>query len=408
MIFTLVLLLVYFLPSFGAPTVCVHGSLKNGVCFCDENWSLSDCSVNVPPLPPLGDFTMDGPSFWWPQDDMLDISWCNGTLVVTTRTVRSLIVEGVELRLRGGWENMIRPGFSLHFSSPVGGVRVVDLKSSQGVDECLFRERLSQRFFQFLGVPAPRETFARLFVNGTNYGLYTVTEAIGKDFFLARNLPFDDGSSSLWKMGDRKNQNGDTPKTSWANGTLGRHQFLRAKQISENGTVSQLTDTFSIKLWLLALAATDLTANRDSVVLGHNFYLYSPVDNQWMIVFYDQDRSLGQGSTPLYLYDWPLMFCSQYVTWCGRFLTIYADEYRSMVSYLAAAYVKSNLFARDLAVLDGIASQLRPKTNSTSRCQENVLNWMQMRLKFLESGQNEQRHESIHDGSHQGNDLIRH
>ena len=48
------------------------------------------------------------------------------------------------------------------------------------------------RFFTEMGIPAPRVVHARLFVNNTFAGLYTVVESIDKDF-LKRTLNENDG-----------------------------------------------------------------------------------------------------------------------------------------------------------------------------------------------------------------------
>jgi hypothetical protein len=54
------------------------------------------------------------------------------------------------------------------------------------------REFLSMTFFRRMNVPASRESFARLSVNGTYMGLYTIVEDIDKDF-LSKNLGEDNG-----------------------------------------------------------------------------------------------------------------------------------------------------------------------------------------------------------------------
>lgn len=53
-------------------------------------------------------------------------------------------------------------------------------------------EQLSMLFFRKLGLAAPRETYARLFVNNAYAGLYSVVESIDKDF-LANTFGNNDG-----------------------------------------------------------------------------------------------------------------------------------------------------------------------------------------------------------------------
>ena len=49
-------------------------------------------------------------------------------------------------------------------------------------DDAMIRERLAFTMFERLGLPAPRESFCRLFINNEYQGLYTITEEIDGDF----------------------------------------------------------------------------------------------------------------------------------------------------------------------------------------------------------------------------------
>ena len=53
-------------------------------------------------------------------------------------------------------------------------------------------ERISMQLFERMGVPAPRETHTKLFVNGAYAGLYSIVESIDKNF-LARTRNENDG-----------------------------------------------------------------------------------------------------------------------------------------------------------------------------------------------------------------------
>lgn len=108
------------------------------------------------------------------------------------------------------------------------------------------RERLAQRFFEAAGCVVVRETFARgeskntrrdsllieskVHINGTNLGLFVLQEQIDEDFFLDRGFAFSQSRTSLWKMGDRKNDNMDSPKTEFSNSSIGRQFFFDSRQ----------------------------------------------------------------------------------------------------------------------------------------------------------------------------------
>jgi spore coat protein CotH len=50
----------------------------------------------------------------------------------------------------------------------------------------MMHERVSMELFRKMGLPAPRETHAKLYVNGDYVGLYTIVESIDKPFLRDR------------------------------------------------------------------------------------------------------------------------------------------------------------------------------------------------------------------------------
>ena len=49
-------------------------------------------------------------------------------------------------------------------------------------DPSMLKERLTMAFFRRMGLPAPREAHARLYINNQFSGLYAIVEAIDKGF----------------------------------------------------------------------------------------------------------------------------------------------------------------------------------------------------------------------------------
>jgi hypothetical protein len=157
---------------------CLH-------CFpnltCLPGWSLSDCSVFVPRLPPV--FVVRPPKFsarpsrLFPQDDMVDIFVDGDTMTWFSRDIgKTNLKVRVDLR---GTEALNSSSYHVHIvDGCFEGKRSFGLKSSQDVDPSLVRERLAQRFFEAVGCVVPRETFARVTMNGTNlvcfiFGLFS-------------------------------------------------------------------------------------------------------------------------------------------------------------------------------------------------------------------------------------------
>jgi spore coat protein CotH len=110
---------------------------------------------------------------------------------------RDHVVRNVGIRSRGtGSRSGTKPGLRVDFERYTDGQRFLGLKSvvlrNNTQDASNMNERLSMLLFQRMGMPAPRETYARLFVNDAYVGLYTLVEEIDKRF-LKRVFDEDDG-----------------------------------------------------------------------------------------------------------------------------------------------------------------------------------------------------------------------
>jgi spore coat protein H len=96
-------------------------------------------------------------------------------------------LQNVGVRSRGlSSRNATKPGLKLEFNHYVKGQRFLGLKSlvldNLVTDPSLVRERLAMLFYQRLGQPAPRESFARVYINNVYRGVYAVVEAVDGDF----------------------------------------------------------------------------------------------------------------------------------------------------------------------------------------------------------------------------------
>jgi spore coat protein H len=94
-------------------------------------------------------------------------------------------VHNVGIRSRGlGSRSSTKPGLRVDFDRYSSGQQFLGLKSlvldNLTQDRTGIRETVTMRFFARLGIPAPRETHVRLFVNGTYAGLYGLVEAVDK------------------------------------------------------------------------------------------------------------------------------------------------------------------------------------------------------------------------------------
>src|SRR3954453_8935669 len=90
----------------------------------------------------------------------------------------------VQIRLKGS--GSFRPlgqkaAFKIKFAkkAPFRGLRKMTV-NNMVQDISMVHEALSYRLFHALGVPAPRTSYAEVWVNGVNYGLHTNIESLDK------------------------------------------------------------------------------------------------------------------------------------------------------------------------------------------------------------------------------------
>ena len=112
-------------------------------------------------------------------------------------TWNGVTVQNVGIRSRGAASRSgTKPGIRVDFNRYDPATRFLGLKSivlrNNTQDPSNVHERLAMKVFAWMGFPASREAHARLYVNGGYAGLYTVVEAVDKNF-LARHFGQDNG-----------------------------------------------------------------------------------------------------------------------------------------------------------------------------------------------------------------------
>jgi spore coat protein CotH len=115
---------------------------------------------------------------------------------------RDARIDTVAVRSRGmGSRNGIKPGLELQFDRFIGGQRFLGLRGlvldNLWQDPAMIRESLTMALFARLGQPAPRESYARVFINDEYQGVYAIVETID-DQFLART--FDDPGGYVFEF----------------------------------------------------------------------------------------------------------------------------------------------------------------------------------------------------------------
>jgi spore coat protein CotH len=107
------------------------------------------------------------------------------------------VVRNVGIRSRGtGSRSGTKPGLRVDFNLYNADQRFLGLKSvvlrNNVQDPTHLHERLAMELFARLGLTAPREAHARLYVNDEYVGLYSIVENVDKKF-LARHFNQDNG-----------------------------------------------------------------------------------------------------------------------------------------------------------------------------------------------------------------------
>ena len=117
--------------------------------------------------------------------EKLKASFQENTYYPADLTWNGVTVANVGIRSRGlGSRRAQKPGLRVDMDRYSSGRQFLGLKSfvldNLSQDFSGIKETVAMRFFTRLGIPAPRETHARLYVNGRYAGLYALVESVDK------------------------------------------------------------------------------------------------------------------------------------------------------------------------------------------------------------------------------------
>jgi spore coat protein CotH len=233
---------------------------------------------------------------------------------------KTTTVRNVGIRSRGnGSRSGFKPGLRVDIDRYSTTQKFVGLKSfvlrNNTQDPSQLHEFLSMQFFRRMGMPAPREAFARLFVNNQYVGLYTIVESVDKSF-LTRQFADNDGflfdydyppEAAPFYFEDRgpdpaayvplpfkpeTHENNSRPEVI-AN-------MVRTINTSSaavfRGAIAEFID---LALFIRHVATEVFLADHDGL-LGNwgmnNFYMYRPeFSNQFRLIVWDKSQSFVDG-----------------------------------------------------------------------------------------------------------------
>ena len=130
--------------------------------------------------------------------EKLKANFQENTYYPTDLRWNGLTVRNIDIRSRGlGSRSATKPGLRVDFDRYASSQTFLGLKSivldNLTQDPSGIKESVTMRMFARMGVPAPRESFTRLYVNNELIGLYAIVESVDKDL-LARIFGAVDGN----------------------------------------------------------------------------------------------------------------------------------------------------------------------------------------------------------------------
>ncbi len=223
---------------------------------------------------------------------------------------RELVVRDIGIRSRGKTSrSSAKPGLRVDFNRYEDNQHFLGLKSvvldNNTQDPSMLRERVSMLFLRRMGIPAPREASARLYVNGAYVGLYTLVESVDKSF-LKRNFREDDGHLYKYEpngdyhfeyLGAEISKYVPVPFEPHTHEKDGNHAPLVAmirtmNQASDADFAQAMSEYLDLKAFMGHAAVENFLANGDGILAVHNFYLYRfEGKNLFQFIPWDTDRS---------------------------------------------------------------------------------------------------------------------
>ena len=237
---------------------------------------------------------------------------------------RGIRVRNAGIRSRGRTSRAgQKPGLRIDFNRYVSGQEFLGLKSlvldNLWQDASMIRERLAMQVFARMGLPAPRQTHARVFVksDGEYAGVYGVVEVVDKNF-LERNFGENDGFLYEYQWKDQYRFDFVRPDLEWyaARFEPKTHEAAAAStlfdpirdlvQVINDADPSTLEETLSpyldLRKYITHIAIENVVSEPDGLLGGlgmNNFYLYRfESSSRSQMIVWDQDLAFEWLETP--------------------------------------------------------------------------------------------------------------
>ena len=222
----------------------------------------------------------------------------------------SLSSVGVKFKGNSSYNNpSIKKSFKIDFNQYVLGQEIDGLKkinlNNVFKDPSFLRERLVSDFYQEHGLLAPRCVFAKVFLNGTYWGLYNLVEEVDTKQFLNTHFGYHDGN--MFKgdpTGDLRFINSTIssyyPKyelhtNETINDWSDLYEFINKINNSGVNFHDSLESILNTQSFIAHWAALNMFENLDSYIgSGHNYFIYDDSNTgkfEW--VAWDVNEAFG-------------------------------------------------------------------------------------------------------------------
>lgn len=250
----------------------------------------------------------------------LTVGYGDNTYYPATFMWRDQIVENVGIRSKGrSSRRPTKPGLRIDFNryeeQTFLGLKAI-LLDNNITDQSGMRERLCTFLWQKMGLPAPRQTAAKLFVNDEYIGLYSLGEETDKTY-LKRTFGEDTGYLYEYQpvqgykfgyLGPDPEKYVPLPFEPKTHEKAPRaeliEEFIRAvNQTSDAEFPGAIEQYLDVKKFLTHLALENYLAEWDGIqndIQTNNLFFYRPADSKkGMVLFKDKDLSFFSIDYPL-------------------------------------------------------------------------------------------------------------
>jgi spore coat protein CotH len=181
------------------------------------------------------------------------------------------------------------------------GVRRLTLNAMIS-DASMLREHAAYHLFAELGIPAARQGYARVRVNGDPYGLYSIVESMDEQF-LHREFPNDaDGTlyDSHFTFADLTSGGLSHFEQAEGDPLIAGADLRELVDALDRGPILDVIDRYFDRDALLLMWASDLAApNWDGYTRNTNNYLlyHAPRSDRWHFLPWGEDTTFHGGGT---------------------------------------------------------------------------------------------------------------